>query len=77
MIPSLPCANFLVADTPSYMGALDVAAVRERLKKIQLPLPIACCLHECIWKADVSSVASLRWLLPVAEKLRNLVSSEQ
>ena len=29
-----------------------------------------------IWKGDVSSVASLRWILPVADKLESMVANQ-
>ncbi len=58
---------------PSYLGALDPEEVRIRLLKSNLPLVNAASLHKAMWKADIGSVASLRWILPVADILESIV----
>lgn len=57
----------------SYFGALDSQAVRAVLLESGLPLEEAALIHEALWRADVGSIAALRWLLPVAELTRELV----
>lgn len=61
--------------TPSYRGALDPSSVKKHLLESGLPFELATQVHEMIWRSDVSSVASLRWLLPVAPMLRELVET--
>ena len=68
-------AHFNPTSEPSYKGALDPSAVREELLKSGFDLPVATALHLAVWKADVSSVSALRWLLPVVEQVRQLVLS--
>lgn len=67
--------NFDVTALPSYKGSLDPQSVRNELIKSNLPLPIATIIHKSIWVADIGSVASLRWVLPIADKLEELILS--
>lgn len=65
--------GFDVSAEPSYKGALDPQGVREELLKSGFDLPTATALHLAIWKGDVASVAALRWLLPVVEKVEQII----
>jgi len=65
--------DFDVALPSSYFGALDSQAVRARLVDSRLPLPLATRVNKALWRADVGSIAALRWLLPVAELVERLV----
>ncbi|MFO0593746.1 MAG: hypothetical protein U0228_00505 [Myxococcaceae bacterium] len=73
--PGVAVADFAVdLDAPSsYPHALDAQAVRTALRASGLPLERAAALHKAVWKADVGSVAALRWLLPVADLIERLV----
>eukprot|EP01126_Amoeba_proteus_P042071 TRINITY_DN4559_c0_g1_i9.p2 TRINITY_DN4559_c0_g1~~TRINITY_DN4559_c0_g1_i9.p2 ORF type:complete len:131 (+),score=30.04 TRINITY_DN4559_c0_g1_i9:675-1067(+) len=57
----------------SYGGALDHWEVCKRLKKSFLPFPISVLLHTTLWKADLCSLPSLNWLLPVIPLVVELV----
>jgi hypothetical protein len=57
----------------AYPAALDVQAARVRLEASGLPLPLAAGIAKALWRADVGSIAALRWLLPVAEPLEQLL----
>jgi hypothetical protein len=57
----------------SYFAALDSQAVREVLLGSGLPLEEAAAVHKAIWCADIGSIAALRWLLPVADLVEQLV----
>ncbi len=61
------------ADPTSYAHALDSQALRAVLREPGLPLPEAAAISKEVWKADVGSVASLRWLLPVADLVERLL----
>jgi len=70
--------NFDVTAQPSYKGALDPERVREKVRALKVEEydfdnETALAMVKAIWRADVASVASLRWLLPMAEKLSELV----
>ncbi len=65
-----------VQSSPSYIGALDPQTVREYLLESGLPLEVAARIHKKVWEADVSSVSTLRWVLPVADILESLVVSK-
>lgn len=65
--------DFDVSAEPSYKGALDPQAVRAELLKSGFDLPVATAIHLAIWKGDVASVSSLRWLLPIIEKVEQLI----
>ncbi len=69
--------DFDVTAMTTYKGALDPEAVRSELEKSGLPPRVALAIHTAIWKADVSSVSSLRWILPVAEKLEAMIASKE
>ena len=58
---------------PDYRGAYAPSACREALKELKLPAEIAVLLARDIWRADVGSVQSLRWLLPAAQELADLI----
>lgn len=61
-------------DAPSsYAGALDADAARAALRASGLPLDEAAALHGAVWSADVGSIASLRWLQPVAPLVAELL----
>lgn len=62
-----------LAAPSSYPFALDAQAVRRALRESGLPLEVATALHKAIWRADVGSIASLRWLLPTAALVERLV----
>lgn len=57
----------------SYAGALDADAARAALRASGLPLAEAAALHRALWCADVGSIAALRWLLPVAPVVQELL----
>jgi hypothetical protein len=57
----------------SYPGALDAQALRARLLASGLPLAPAAVIAKALWRADIGSIAALRWLLPVAERVERLV----
>ncbi|MBL8957479.1 MAG: hypothetical protein JNK82_42290, partial [Myxococcaceae bacterium] len=38
-----------------------------------LPLADAAAINKAIWAADVGAIASLRWVLPMAELIERLV----
>lgn len=69
--------QFDVSANPSYKGALDPQEVRSRILKSGLPLPVATKIIKEIWKADVGSVASLKWILPVADIVEKLILTEE
>lgn len=57
----------------SYFGALDSQALRAVLLESGLPLEEAVAINKALWCADVGSIATLRWLLPVADLVEQLV----
>jgi hypothetical protein len=57
----------------SYFGGLDSQAVRIKLRESGLPFAMAVEINKEIWMADIGSIASLRWLLPVAEMVARLI----
>jgi hypothetical protein len=59
--------------TGAYDGGLDADAARRRLRESGLSMPRALMLHRRVWEADVGSIASLRWLRPMAELLEQLM----
>jgi adenylate kinase family enzyme len=67
--------NFDVTATPSYKGALDPQIVRDEISHLPFDFEISVSLVAAVWKADVGSVASLRWLLPIADHLEKLIIS--
>jgi hypothetical protein len=69
--------DFDVTAMTTYKGGLDPEAVREELLESGLPLPVAAAIHKAVWRSDVSSVSSLRWILPVADTLERLVLAEE
>lgn len=56
-----------------YMGAMDPAAVRRELARSDLHLAVAARLTKELWCADVGAVSLLRWLLPLADPLEDLI----
>lgn len=56
-----------------YQGAMDPSAVRRDLTRSNLPLAVAARLAKELWRADVGSVSMLRWLLPLADPLEELI----
>lgn len=62
-----------LARPSAYPAALDVQAARARLADSGLPLSLAAGIAKALWRADVGSIAALRWLLPVAEPLEQLL----
>lgn len=65
--------GFDTAATPRYRGALDPEAVREEALTSGFSLEVALPLNKAIWVADVGSVAALRWLLPVADRVEKVI----
>ncbi len=61
----------------SYPGALDSQAAREALLEAGLPLPHAAAITKELWLADVGSISTLRWLLPVAALVERLLLVRQ
>ncbi|MSU55172.1 MAG: hypothetical protein EXS46_01365 [Candidatus Taylorbacteria bacterium] len=72
--------NFDVTAQPAYKGALDPEKVREKVRALKTKTAFddesALAMVREIWKADVASVASLRWLLPAADKLSALIKAK-
>lgn len=70
-------AGFDPSSPPSYGGALDprraVRVVTELSDLAGIPFDVALRMLREIWLADVASVAALRWLIPVAEPLSDLI----
>ncbi|HLT29727.1 MAG TPA: hypothetical protein VK013_06775, partial [Myxococcaceae bacterium] len=57
----------------SYFAALDSQALRAVLLESGLPLEEAVGINKALWCADIGSIATLRWLLPVADLVERLV----
>jgi hypothetical protein len=57
----------------SYFAALDSQALRAVLVESGLPLEEAVAINKALWCADIGSIATLRWLLPVAALVERLV----
>ncbi|TSC64473.1 MAG: hypothetical protein G01um1014106_111 [Parcubacteria group bacterium Gr01-1014_106] len=57
----------------TYQGAMDPTAVRTELSRSGYPLSLAARLTKEMWRADVGSVSLLRWLLPLADPLEELI----
>ena len=57
----------------SYPGALDAQATRRALLEGGLPLREAAAINKELWMADVGSISTLRWLLPVAALVERLL----
>lgn len=68
--------NFSPTLPSSYAGALSIEKARQDVTAGPSDYHLGCTLLEVAWKADVGSVASLRWLLPVAEDLHELLVVE-
>ncbi|MDO8649170.1 MAG: hypothetical protein Q7R81_05305 [Candidatus Peregrinibacteria bacterium] len=66
-----------VGAVPSYKGAYDPSACREALATLS-ELPKAAHMIFCrdVWRADVGSVPSLRYLLPAADSLIAVIQSK-
>ncbi len=58
-----------------FRGAVDAQALRSGLRRSGLPFSLAVALNAAVWRADVGSVAALRWLLPVAERVERIALS--
>lgn len=65
--------GFDVTAQPSYKGALDPQIVRDEVAKLGLDFTTSVAMVKAVWTADVGSVASLRWILPLADKLELLI----
>lgn len=61
---------------PDYKGALDCVAARSMLCSTGLPLTVMVRLVKATYCADVGSVSLLRWLLPVAKPIEQLLLAE-
>ena len=61
----------------SYAGALDSQATRQALLAGGLPLQEAAAINKELWLADVGSISTLRWLLPVAALVERLLVLRQ
>ena len=46
---------------------------RDEIAKLGLPFETSVAMVKAVWNADVGSVASLRWIMPVADKIEDLV----
>lgn len=66
-------SDFDVTARPSYTGALDPQIARDEIAKLGLPFETSVAMVKAVWSADVGSVASLRWILPVADKIEDLI----
>lgn len=73
--------GFDVSAPPSYGGAVDprraAGAVSELSMLAGISFDVALRMVQEVWRADVGSVAALRWLLPVTEDLGSLVGAAQ
>ena len=74
-----PAADYAIdlSLSTSYFGALDSQAVRRVLLEGGLPLAEATAINKQIWRADLGSIAALRWLLPVADLVERLLLAGQ
>lgn len=61
---------------PDYKGALDPAAARSMLLDAGLPLATMVRLVKATYLADVGSVSLLRWLLPVAKPIEQMLLTD-
>jgi hypothetical protein len=59
-----------------FRGALGPSDIRAELDAMGLPLGEALALHSAVYRADIGSVAALRWLLPLTPLLEDLVLEE-
>lgn len=57
----------------TFQGAMDPAAVRNELTRSGQSLAVAARLAKELWRTDVGSVSMLRWLLPLADPLEELI----
>ena len=62
-----------LAEPSSYYGALDAQAARAKLEGSSRPFAEALAIAKALWRADVGAIASLRWLLPVADLVEQLL----
>lgn len=60
----------------SYQGAVDPAAARSMLLEPGLPLATMVRLVKATYQADVGSVSLLRWLLPVARPIEQMLLTD-
>lgn len=68
--------NFNVLDLSSYKWAIDPKEASNMIKSSPLNNYIALEVAKEIWRADVSSVSSLKWILWVSDKLFQIVDIE-
>jgi hypothetical protein len=68
-------ARFDIHLPPSYRGAYDPSSIRTVLKQLPLPYDVSLLVCRDIWRSDVAAVPGLRWLLPAAEYLIEVVRS--
>ena len=73
----LPKCESEIQASPTYLGALDAAAVRRELNRSGLELEDALQLNKAMWLADIAAVPSLRWLLGVENLLVKVVLSNE
>lgn len=62
-----------LAAPSSYYGAIDSQAARAQLKTSGRKLSEAVAIASGLWRADIGSIASLRWLMPVTEHVERLL----
>lgn len=58
---------------PNYRGSVAPEDIREELSKFDIDINLAVELMTVVYKADVGSVAALRWLLPLTPILKALI----
>jgi hypothetical protein len=62
------------ANAPSsYYGAIDAQAARARLRGSGRAFGEAVAIARALWSADVSAIAALRWVMPVAGLVERLL----
>lgn len=65
--------DFDYSKASTYVGALSPEQVKTKLLEPGLPLSLSLRLNNILWRADLGSIPSLRWLIPIVDILNQLI----
>jgi hypothetical protein len=65
----------VLKEIPDFLGAVDPSFVREQLSRLCLPFDDALNVCKAVQEADLASIPSLRYLLPVVDAAAAIVKA--
>jgi hypothetical protein len=69
--------EFDVSSPTTYSGALFPQQVITKLLQSGFSLQFSIRMNNILWKADLRSIPTLRWLLPIVSELNQLILVSQ